>query len=126
MQKHPDRANQPMLPFVRGDHGNAVDFVLMGFHEGGVFLESRKIFPAAQLGGVNQKPEAPLLPDKWFDLPSQFSEIARLQFYRRDDLQDAAGDQFCSYHRFLPLPAHDLQITRRVALGTEMPVALRS
>ena len=90
MQERPDRADQPMLPFVRRNHGDAFDFLMMRFDEGGVFFEGGQIFPTRQTRGVDQQPELAFLLNDRFDLPSQLGEIARLQFRRREGPRCAA------------------------------------
>src|ERR1035438_4987867 len=61
MNEHSDRANQPMLPFVTGDDGDALYLLLVGFDEPGMFFESRDILPAIESGSINQQSDFTVL-----------------------------------------------------------------
>jgi hypothetical protein len=39
MREYPDGANQPLLPVVRGDDGDALHILHVAFHEPGVAFE---------------------------------------------------------------------------------------
>ena len=53
MQEHSDRANQPMLPVVRDDDGDALYLLLVAFHKPSMIFKGRDILPAAEAGGIN-------------------------------------------------------------------------
>jgi hypothetical protein len=57
MQEHLDRTDQPTLPFVRRNHGDAIDLLLMRFDESGALFKGGQIFPALQTRGLDQQPE---------------------------------------------------------------------
>jgi hypothetical protein len=51
-----DRANQPMLPLVRGDDCDALYLLLAVFYEPGMIFKSRNILLAVESGSINQHP----------------------------------------------------------------------
>ena len=59
MHEDSDRANQPMLPFVRGDDRDALDLLLVVFYEAGMIFKSRDILPAVESGSIDQQSDLP-------------------------------------------------------------------
>jgi hypothetical protein len=53
MQKHSDCADQPMLPVMSNDDCDAIDFLLVVFHERSVMLKDRDIVSAIEGGGID-------------------------------------------------------------------------
>jgi hypothetical protein len=94
MQKHSDRAKQPMLPVVRGDDRDALYLLLVVFYESGVIFESRNIFPTVESGSIDQQPDLPMLSDESIDLRRNLKKVGSFQFLRRDDPQRIVGDNF--------------------------------
>jgi len=65
MHEHPNSADEPVLPFMRGDDGDALGLLLVGLDEGGVLFEGGDAFPALQRGRVDQQPDgAEFLDDR--------------------------------------------------------------
>ncbi len=80
MQKHSDRANQPMLPVVTDDDCDSIYLLLVVFYKPSVILEGRNIFPAVECGGINQQSNLPMLADNRIDLRRNFVEVVSFQF----------------------------------------------
>lgn len=68
VQKNFQRADQPVLPLMLGNDGNAIHLALMRLDKSGVFFDGRHIFPALQVGGIEDHAQASVLPDEWFHL----------------------------------------------------------
>ena len=64
MHKHSDCADQPMLPLVRDDNGDALHLLLVALYESSMVLKSRDILPTCEFGSVNQQSNLPLLADE--------------------------------------------------------------
>ena len=98
MHEDSDRADQPTLPFVRNDDGEALDFLLVFFYEASMIFESGDILPAIESGSINKQPDFPTLTDERIDLRHNLVEVVSLQFIRRDDLQCVSPDKLCLDH----------------------------
>ena len=82
VQKHSDRANQPVLPVVRDDDCDAIYLLLVAFYESGMIFEGRYILPAVEPGSINQQPNLAILTDNRIDLRRNLAKVIRLQFLR--------------------------------------------
>ena len=83
MHKHSDCADQPMLPFVRDDHGDAFHLLLVALYESSMILESRDILPTGEFGSVNQQSNLPMLPDERINLRPNLKEVEPRRVCRR-------------------------------------------
>ena len=83
MEEHSDRANQPMLPIVRGDDCDALYLVLVVFYKPSMIFKSCDILPAVESGSINQQSDFPTLTDERVDLWCNFAEVVSFQFLRR-------------------------------------------
>ena len=92
MHEDSERANQPMLPLVRGDHGDTFHLLLVVFDEPGMLFKSRYILPAVEPGSIDQQPDLPMLPNERIDLRGNLAEVVSFQFIRRRDPQRIGGD----------------------------------
>ncbi|MFZ0693500.1 MAG: hypothetical protein WAN51_05000 [Alphaproteobacteria bacterium] len=102
MGEHFNSGDQPMLPVMRSDNGDAFDLLLVVFYEPGMFFESRNIFPAVESGSINQQSDFAVLTDERIDLRSNLAEVVGLQFIRRHDPQRIGSENFCLDHAKSP------------------------
>lgn len=75
MHEDSERADQPMLPLVCGDHGDTFYLLLVVFYEPGMLFKSRYILPAVEPGGIDQQPDLPMLSNERIDLRGNVAEV---------------------------------------------------
>ena len=64
MHEDSKRANQPMLPVMRGDDRDALYLLLVVSYESGMSFKRLDIVPSAKFGSINQQSDLPLLTDQ--------------------------------------------------------------
>jgi hypothetical protein len=90
MYEDSKRANQPMLPVMRGDDRYALDLLLVVFDEPGMGFKSPNILPAMESGRINQQSDLPMLTNERVDLRRNLAEVVSVQFIRQRDPQRIA------------------------------------
>jgi hypothetical protein len=98
MHEDPERADQPMLPLVRSDHGDAFYLLLVVFDEPGMLFKSRYILPAIEPGSIDQQPDLAMLTNERIHLRGNLAEVVGFQFIRCRDFQRIGGDNLCLDH----------------------------
>src|SRR6516164_6167862 len=85
-----------MLPVVTNDDGKPLHVPLMILHETRVRLNSRKTFPAIELGSVDQQPDLPARRDNGINLRREALEVGFRQLLRRNDFERVRGNRLSS------------------------------
>jgi hypothetical protein len=80
VQKHSRRIDDPMLPAVTDDDGDALNARLMILNETRVGLKSRVAFPTVESGNVDQQPNLPALRDHCVDTLREALEVPSVSF----------------------------------------------
>ena len=102
MHKHSDCADQPMLPLVRDDDGDAFHLLLVALYESSMILKSRDILPAGEYGSVNQQSNLPMLAYEGINLRRNLKEVIGFQFLGCRDFHRIGGDNFHLEHMNTP------------------------
>jgi hypothetical protein len=98
MDKSADYADQPMLPFVCSDNGDAFYFSMVAFYESHMILKSRYILPTVKFRSVDQQPNVVLLPYEGINLQRKFLEVIGSKLLRRRESQCFGRDGLCLNH----------------------------
>jgi len=95
MNKHSDRANQPMVPLVPDNDGDTLYLLLVVSDEPCVIFKSLNVLPAVESGSINQQSDFPVLTDERIYVRRNIVKVVGFQFLRRRDPQRIGGNHFC-------------------------------